>query len=142
VAAPSSAPVPDPGEPMVAGQALSAKWLNYILKLAKAAQIKVDGASGLSQETGSGGTVIRVDVQRGFWIKLTSSGGGGKYAWTLQNETASGTFTNGTVSGTTPSDPAWELNLNASVTLSPNPIVRAWRAHQTGEVRFQSSSCT
>jgi hypothetical protein len=76
------------------------------------------------------------------YVKLTSGGAGGKYAWTLQVEVAGGGWANDPSgqSGTTAADPAWEINSNASVNLTPNPIVPAWR-DASGVLRFLAGSC-
>ena len=58
-----------------------------------------------------------------FPAKLTSSSGTA-YAWTEQIEAAAGTFTNGTRTGTTTLNPAYELNGKRNLDLLiPQPIV-------------------
>ena len=102
----------------------------------------------------SSGTVLVSDDQSGyafsanlpadgFWIKLTSGGTGGKYAWTKVLPDGSGGWTTapGNRSGTTSTDPAYEQNGNASITLTPNPVVRAWRDPAKNTVQFQRGAC-
>ena len=62
-------------------------------------------------------------IDRGFWAKLTSSTETA-YAWTEQIEGAGGTFSDGTRTGTTTVNPAYELTAKKKLDLlTPSPVV-------------------
>lgn len=121
------------------GQALTAKDLNAI-KLELIRLGKVIAAPPLHVSDDANGFRFDLDGGIGFPIKLTSGGTGGKYAWTEQVPAASGTWTAGPRSGTTSADPAYETNGNT--TIAANTIIlRAYRARETGELRFERGTC-
>jgi hypothetical protein len=123
------------------GERLSAAELNAIRReLARLGNISfVPPIAGMIEGVGVG---IWYTGAPDLYVKLTSGGAGGKYAWTRQVEVTGGGWANapGSPSGTTAADPAWEINSNASVNLSPNPIVPAWR-DASGVLRFIAGSC-
>ena len=94
----------------------------------------------------SDGAGIAIWEDRMFegWIKLTGGGMGGEYDWTAQVAVAGGDWEDdpGGLGGTHGDDGAFEVNANASITLSPEPIVWAWRARETGEIRFSLGNCS
>lgn len=123
------------------GERLSAAELNAIRReLTRLGLITfVPPMAGMSDGAGVG---IWYTGASDRYIKLTSGGAGGKYAWTLQVEVPGGGWANDPSgqSGTAASDPAWELNSNATVNLTPNPVVPAWR-DAAGVLRFIAGSC-
>ena len=131
-----------PREEFQAGRVLSAKKLNEFFaelerlgKVAAQAPLTVaDDASGLN---------FAVGLPERWYLKLTSGGTGGKYAWTRQIAATGGTWAAhpGGRTGTTTTDPAYESNLNASVNLSPNPVVLAWRDPVSLALIFQAGTC-
>jgi hypothetical protein len=125
------------------GQRLSAKALNALVEeVRRLGQITT--APPLGHESNGGGVALWADLPARIWIKLTSGGTGGKYAWTRQKPVAGGTwaaYPGPGQSGTTGTDPAYEVNSNTTVDLSPNPVVRAWREPVTGQLLFQAGSC-
>ena len=132
---------PTPGEPLADGDILTADWLNALLDIWQRNRVVVPRDEFIRAQYDVLGTFLSVDLDRGFWIKITSGGAGGKYAWTLQNDATAGTFTDTSpaVGGTTSVDPAYELSLYTGVTAGT--YVRAWRGVSTGEVRFLASTC-
>lgn len=129
---------PDDFQP---GERLTAAELNAIRReLQRLGTISfVPPIAGLSDGSGVG---IWYTGSPDRYVKLTSGGTGGKYAWTLQVEVAGGGWANdpGGQSGTTSVDPAWEINSNTTVVLSPAPVVPAWR-DASGVLRFIAGSC-
>lgn len=132
----------DAGPEFRAGQVLSAGALNELMtegmRLGRITVVSpmtlVDDPSGLH---------FAVNLPEVMAIKLTSGGTAGKYAWTRQMAAAGGAWAahpSGRT-GTTAADPAYELNGNTTVNLSPNPVVRAWRDPVSNAVLFQSGSC-
>lgn len=75
----------------------------------------------------------------GFWIKLTGAPSSIAHPWQEVIPAASGTWSVGSLSGTTSTDPAYEIN-GSTATLT-NKYARAWRDLATGEVRFNYSTC-
>lgn len=132
-----------PIEDFRAGQRLSAAALTAMEdELRRLGQLVA--ASPLTVHQESSGIAITWDGLETFAIKLTAAGTGGAYAWTRQQPAASGGWTNYPgfgQSGTTTVDPAYETSGNASVNLSPNPVVPAWRDPVTNTVRFSAGSC-
>lgn len=126
------------------GDTLTAKDLNTITAELRR-QGKWAGQQGLvnvSEDQGG----FRFDANcpdDGVWIKLTSGGTGGKYAWTKVSPDGSGGWNDaaGSVTGTTTSDPAIEQNGNTTITFTPNPVVRAWRDPASGTLQFQRGAC-
>jgi len=132
-----------PTEPFHPGQRLTFRELDAIrVEVERLGRIAFVPPMGGTSE--GGGIVLWYDAPWAGWIKLTGGGTGGKYAWTAQTATTGGTWTNadGNLSGTATVDPAYEANLNASVPLSPAPVVWAWRVRETGELKFLSGACT
>jgi hypothetical protein len=123
-----------------AGQVLSAGSLNAI-KAELARLGKLTAAPPLFVSADAAGVYFEFDDgSDAFPIKVTSGGTGGKYAWTEQVPAASGTWTAGTRSGTTTSDPAWEVNMNTAVPAN-TIILHAYRVPETGDVRFERGAC-
>lgn len=125
-----------PGEP------LPAREMNAIrAELRRLGQISFVPPIGGSSD-GAGIAIWYTSLWSG-WVKITGGGTGGKYSWKAQIATAGGTWADapGNLSGTTTVDPLYEANLNASVPLSPAPIVWASRIPETGILTFQSGSC-
>lgn len=83
---------------------------------------------------GPGGAICLMS-KPGFWIKITGAPSGAKHPWVQVFPTSGGAWTNGAASGSTSTDSAYEQN-GSTATLT-NKVVRAWRDHATGEVRFQ-----
>ena len=130
---------PRPGQPIRPGEEISAQWLNSLQSLLKSGQIVLAPGCGLElKHTADGGQEIRAVYTNAIWIKITGAASGTAYPWTQQLEAASGTWTNGTASGTTTTDPAYEINGNTSV--ASGTIVRAWRSAK-GDLRFIGSTC-
>jgi hypothetical protein len=117
----------------------------------------VDAANAIEQMTVSGDmTMIRdpngkvmLHAKQGgrkwFVIKLTSKGAGadsGKYGWTRQyaTDTATGWDDDTDVTGTVATDAAYEINLNANISVADTPRVRAWR--EDDRVCFQFGDCS
>ena len=133
------AEAPRPGQPIRPDELISAQWLNALLALLKSGQIVLAPGCGLEMHhTADGGQELRALGATGMWIKITGAGSSGAYPWTEQLEAAGGTWTAGDATGTTSSDPAYELNAYNSV--PTNTIVRAWRTSQ-GDLRFLASTC-
>jgi hypothetical protein len=129
-------------QPFRAGQRLKAadlQWLlDEIVRLGK-----MSATPPLFVDSGPSGVDYRLAIPQRYDIKLTGGGTGGKYAWTRQVPTATGTWTadsSGEV-GTTTVDPAYEYNLNTTVNLSPNPVVSAWREPGSNVLWFEGGSC-
>jgi hypothetical protein len=126
-------------DPPQAGQALSASFLAALLaELYRLGRVTGDG-SILVEDDPSGfsfklGGAIPPGVK---FIKVTSVVSGA-FAWTEQLPVASGGWTDGSDSGTTSDDPAYELNNFGSVAL--NKVYPAWRS-SIGDLRFQSDQC-
>jgi hypothetical protein len=102
-------------------------------------QISIGQNGSITMDDSGSGIALGMNAREGFWIKLTSNSGAA-YAWTEQLAQPSGTWVDGYQSGTTATDPAREINGNASPTSLPL-IVWAWRAPQSAEVVFQLGSC-
>lgn len=126
-----------PGEP------LPARELNAIREeIARLGRISFVPPIGGSSD-GAGIAIWSDSLWQG-WIKLTGGGTGGKYAWTAQTAVAGGGWTDtpGNLSGSATTDPALEVNGNASVPLSPAPVVWAWRVPESDDLVFQSAACS
>lgn len=124
------------------GERLTASELNALrAEVARLGRISFVPPLGGAIE--QGGVAIWYDAPWAGWVKLTSGGTGGKYAWTAQVETSGGTWANapGNLNGTTSVDPAYEVNATTTVPLSPNPVVWAWRDAGSGKLLFQMGSC-
>jgi hypothetical protein len=116
------------------GDPLSASMLNQLVEWCSAGRLRF--GRGIKTT----GDRIALAERPGWWAKLTSRGAGANYAWTRQIATASGGWSDDTtLSGTTSSDPAYEVNGNTTLTLPTRAW--AWRDHETSEVRFSMSVC-
>ena len=124
------------------GYALTARQLNALLDEIERLG-KITAAAPLSVQIGDGGIAFAAAFAEIWWLKLTSAGTGGAYAWTRQIAVTGGTFANHPDgrTGTTSADPAYEINANASVNLTTNQYVKAWREPVTLELRFQAGTC-
>jgi hypothetical protein len=122
-----------------AGQVLTARDLNEI-KAELKRLAKVTAVPPLNVSSGAGGFRMDLELRVPFAIKVTSGGTGGKYAWTAQVPTATGTWAAGTGSGTTSVDPAYEVNVNTTVAAN-TIILRAWRDPATNVLFFERGSC-
>lgn len=113
----------------------------FFAELQRLGQVSVRAPMQLADD--ATGLRFGVDLPERIWIKLTSGGTGGKYAWTRQVAASGGTWAAhpSGQTGTTSADPAYETNANASVTLSPNPVVRAWRDPNSRALLFLAGSC-
>lgn len=126
-----------------AGEPLPARELNAIREeVARLGRISFVPPLGGSSD-GAGVTIWHSNLWSG-WVKITGGGTGGKYSWKAQVATTGGTWADlpGNLNGSTTVDPLYEANLNASVPLSPAPIVWASRIPETGILTFQSGSCS
>ena len=82
--------------------------------------------------------VVRYDGEPpGFWIKITGAPSGAKHPWREVFPATGGGWTNGTRTGTTSTDSAYELN--GSTSTLTNKYARAWRDRTSYEIRFQYS---
>jgi hypothetical protein len=133
----------DHPEPVKAGDPIiKDAWDRLADMVERALNVGVDPTGGLHAFSGPFGTSISRARPQEFWIKLTSHGSSGQYAWTEQVPAAGGGWTDGARSGTTTVDPAIEANANTGLTAdSAAPIVWAWREKATGELRFQGDAC-
>ncbi|WP_422928575.1 hypothetical protein [Singulisphaera sp. PoT] len=100
------------------------------------------GAGPLAVGGGPGGMFASTSTTKWMWIKLTSGGTGGAYAWTEQYPDSGGAWVDGTDSGTASSDPAYESNGNDSVDLTTPPVVRARREEMSNALVFTSGVCS
>lgn len=124
-------------------QRLSASLLNELRREVERLG-KISTAPPLGHADGGAGLAFWADLPLKFWIKLTGGGTSGKYDWTRQQPGAGGTWSDypGTgQSGTASDDPAIETSSNATISLSPEPIVLAWRDAVTNELLFEGPSC-
>ncbi len=88
-----------------------------------------------------GGMSLRMrDRSEEIWIKITSGGTSGKYAWTQQLPAADGTWTDGETTGTTTTLPAIEVNGNTSVPTNTRVLARMDPDRTT--YRFVYSKCS
>jgi hypothetical protein len=82
---------------------------------------------------------LELGEQPGIWIKITGAPTGTAHPWKEQQATTGGAWQDAVMTGTTTSDPAYELN-GSTATLT-GKIVRAWRDRATYEMRFLYASC-
>jgi hypothetical protein len=125
-----------------AGQILSAAAMTAIAgELAR--QGKIVGTAPIQVSIGDAGIEITADLPEEFWIKLTSGGTSGKYAWKRVVGVEDGTWEDSPDgdTGTTSDDPAVEENQRTDVPLSPEPVVLAHRDPFSGVLFFQSGVC-
>jgi hypothetical protein len=122
-----------------AGQVLGAAALNAIrdelIRLAK-----VSAAAPLFVSDDAAGFHFELDEPEVISIEITGAGVAGAYPWTEQYPVEGGGWTDGPRSGTTLVDPAWEANLNATIS-SETIILRAFRDPITGDLRFERGDC-
>ena len=94
--------------------------------------------SGLRVVGSMAGRSFMADRAEIGWIKLTSRSGAA-HAWSRVMATAGGGWSvDSSLSGTTSSDPAYEVN---GQTPTLPYYARAWRDTETGEVRFSNGRC-
>src|SRR4051812_20505996 len=125
-----------------AGEVISARALNeFFAEVARLGKIGVVAPMTMADD--SAGIHFGVALQERWAIKLTGAGPGGDYNWTRQIGATGGGWADhpGGQTGTTGADPAHEMNANATVDLSPNPVVEAWRDPVSGALLFQQGSC-
>jgi hypothetical protein len=125
-----------------AGQVLSATALAVLRnELQRLGRISIVAPLLLGDDPA--GLRFAVGLPEVWQVKLTSGGTGGKYAWTRQIGNTAGTWASHPSgrTGTTAADPAYEMNGNTAVNLSPNPVVRAWRDPISRALVFESGSC-
>lgn len=129
-------------EPFRAGQTLSASALTALVEEVERLS-KLSTSGKLQHSDNASGISLWLTLPRYFWIKLTGGGAFGLYVWNRVDATSPGIWTTslGNESGTLLSNPATEINANATVNLSPNPVVRAWVDQVSGAVMFQAGSC-
>lgn len=134
---PFEPPDPRPGDPLSAS--LISQFFREVARLGR-----FSIAPPLEIQQDEAGIRLSLGLWMPIWIKLTSAAGtGGKYAWAQQIAVTGGTWAvhpSGRT-GTTSVDPAYETNLNNSITLSPNPVVRAWRDPMSLNLHFQAGPC-
>jgi hypothetical protein len=118
------------------GDPLAAKKLNEPLPAIENA-MKWRSAGGLDIVSTQSGTMIAMISAVPIWAKLTSVSGS-SYAWTEQWATGSGGWTNGSMSGTTSSDPAYNSVSGVTLTL---PLVVLMSRTNAGKWVFSAGSC-
>lgn len=121
------------------GDEIEARHLALLYDALRRVALSVAGNSGLSLDSGDHGTIIGFTGDDGFYIELTANSGGA-YAWTEQLADGAGTWVAGYRSGTTSTDPAYEMNGNTSIPSLPQ-IVHARRLPSSNAVVFQLGSC-
>lgn len=117
-----------PGEPIKAEHANAIYEAEEMLEIVGVPPIVVDGNE------------IRYEGSPpGFWIKLTGAPSSTAHPWQEVIPASGGSWTNGSRSGTTSTDPAYEIN-GSTATLT-NKYARAWRDPVSYEIRFNYSTC-
>lgn len=116
------------------GDPIKAEHLNVLFDALK--DIGVVGVPPIFVEN----NVVRFDgLPPGFWIKLTGAPSSTAHPWQEVIPATGGLWSNGARSGTTSTDPAYEVN--GSTTTLTNKYARAWRDPVTQEIRFHYSAC-
>jgi hypothetical protein len=116
------------------GKPIRAAHLIELYQIAASLELQV--APPLTFERRSG--ALGVSLLSGFWIYITAQSSF-NYTWQEKVAQPGGTWADGPRSGTAAADPAIEINMNASVTLSTYQW--AWRDPNSGSVLFQGDSC-
>lgn len=124
------------------GQVLGARVLtNFFTELERLGRIHATAPITFADETtglnfGLGGSEI-------WWIKLTSGGTGGKYAWTRQQGVVGGTWEDhaGGEAGTTADDPAVESTGKTDVATGTTAVHKAWRDPISRTLFFTAGTC-
>lgn len=117
-----------PGEP------IKAEHVNAVYDAAES--LEIVGVPPIMVE----GNEIRYDgLPPGFWIQITGAPSGAKHPWREVFPVSGGSWTNGSRTGTTSTDSAYEIN-GSTATLT-NKYARAWRDQATQEIRFHYSTC-
>lgn len=116
------------------GQPIEAEHGNAIFEAAESLQLV-----GIPPIMVDGNTIRYDGNPPGFWVKLTGAPSSTAHPWQEVVPQTGGTWINGARSGTTSTDPAYELN-GSTATLT-NKYARAWRDPVSNEVRFHYSTC-
>lgn len=118
---------------IVAGKPIRASHIKELYRVLASLQLQV--GPGLTHDPVTG--TIGANPGQGFWIYISAQSGF-NYTWLEKVPQASGAWADGPRSGTAASDPAIEVNSNATVAL--NTYQWAERS-QGGDVLFQADLC-
>lgn len=124
------------------GQLLGARALNdFFAELERLGKIAIAAPLTLADE--AAGLRFGIGMTEIWWVKLTSTGTGGKYAWTRQQPVVGGTWEDhaGGRTGTTTVDPAVETTGKADVATGATAIHRAWRDPLSQTLFFTAGTC-
>ena len=126
-----------------AGQTLGAAVLNEIVdELERLGKVYAEPPLVFAND--ASGIRFAVNAGETWWVKLTSVGTGGKYAWARQRGVTGGTWAAhpGGQTGTTTTDPAVETTGKADVTINASAIYPAWRDPVSRTLFFTAGSCS
>jgi hypothetical protein len=116
------------------GQEIRAEHLNALFELAEGLGLTAETSGGLRMISGPAGRQLALRRRFQGWIKINGSPTGASYPWVQQIAQASGTWTNGALSGTASTDGAKEAN--GVTTVASGTIVWAERLATSNEIIF------
>lgn len=119
------------------------RWATALTNAVRRA-LNIEVVAPLWVKSTPAGTILGVNLPERCFARLTSSAGGGAYAWSEVYATAAGGWVTmpGGRSGTITVNATWEYNLNALIPAGTSgPIVSMERNKNTGEWRFRYGPC-
>lgn len=132
--------MPGADERWSSGDPLSADRLNRIRDVGVSGAGTPGGTGGDGFSFSGGGGYAQRSPQE-FWLKLTGGGTSGAYAWVEQVADGSGTWVDGTRTGTAADGPAVEASGNDTLPVDGSARVFARRLPGSLRLTFQMGLC-